>query len=429
MIELGIAALAMIAFFVAITVHGPVSYVTMGVTAFFAYNLPALLDTQNPFNRAVLGGPLIRTPTPPEADLAVLFAWVGLVLVLVVTGVRRTETYRAPVPAPAPLIDDPRLGRIMRIATAAAIVGTLYLMLRSGPLFFLEDRDLQLNDFVTLLWRWFVLFGLLSSILMRDRRMLMINVFVLLLIYVRGDRTMLAISGGAMLMALTQVRGRWQDVLSPSVIFGLVGALLLIVFGKPLYTDLKQFAETGIWDPVGYYYQRAILQLEPFTTFSHIGYVINNRIEIGFPPFVESLLGHLLIFPSVFGVSTNIYNETVTRALLESINFGVAGNLLAHGYTVAGNAGVAVFAGIFVALCRIADVGRRSKGTMVPLFFLAAGSIVAVYAHRNGLDNLFSFIRQVLVVALSIAATLWVWEKLEARSTARRVDLRGGARR
>ena len=140
----------------------------------------------------------------------------------------------------------------------------------------------------------------------------------------------------------------------------------------------------------------------------HLTFVIQNNVIIPFGDFLTSVFGNLLIIPSLFGVNTNLYGDTVTSFVGPGLTYGIAGSYLAHGYSVGGLIGVAAFGmmyGIALSLCDSAVWRSRGIGKGV---FILIGSTLAGYIHRNGLDNFGSFIRQVILMSILMAALAWL---------------------
>jgi hypothetical protein len=119
---------------------------------------------------------------------------------------------------------------------------------------------------------------------------------------------------------------------------------------------------------------------------------------------LESVLGNVLIVPSAFGLSTNLYNAVVSATLSPKFGYGIAGNYLAHGYTVGGTMGAALFYFILPLMLRLCDGQFRAKDGSVKIFWCCAGAVIAFYIHRNGLDNGLSFVRQVFIMSAITAA-------------------------
>jgi hypothetical protein len=179
-----------------------------------------------------------------------------------------------------------------------------------------------------------------------------------------------------------------------------------VFLGKTVYLNLKSGLTGQGWDVTRglSYKQQLISQFEPLATFNHIEFVMRTGVKIPFAEFVSSILGNILLVPSAFGVSTNVYNATVTAAMSSRLGYGIAGNYLAHGYVVGGTAGAVLFYLMLPLLLRLCDGQFRSKSGTVKVVWCGVGAVVAFYIHRNGLDNLFSFIRQLFIVSVITAA-------------------------
>jgi hypothetical protein len=264
--------------------------------------------------------------------------------------------------------------------------------------------DQNAGAFATL-WKWAAMFGLVSAWLCRDTRLLYLNGAILVLIFLRGDRTLVALSTAAMVIVASYKNPGWWKRLRGPQIIGLLFAAAVVFFGKTVYLNLKSGLTGQGWDVTRglTYTQQLMSQFEPLATFNHIEFVIRTGITIPPAEFLWSIFGNLLLVPSFFGVSTNIYNSTVTAAMSGRLGFGVAGNYLAHGYAVGGIVGAGLFYFMLPIILRICDGQFRTKTGTVKVFWCCVGAVIAFYVHRNGLDNLLSFVRQLFVVGVATA--------------------------
>jgi hypothetical protein len=241
------------------------------------------------------------------------------------------------------------------------------------------------------------------------------------LIFLRGDRTLVALSTAAMvIVASYRNPGWWKRLRFPQII-GLVFAAAVVFFGKTVYLNVKSGLTGQGWDVTRglTYTQQLMSQFEPLATFNHIEFVMRTGITIPPVEFLWSIFGNLLLVPSFFGVSTNVYNATVTAAMSGRLGFGVAGNYLAHGYAVGGIVGAALFYFVLPIALRICDGQFRSKTGTVKVFWCCVGAVVAFYVHRNGLDNLLSFVRQLFIVGVATAAVAAVLRQFGMVGTGR----------
>jgi hypothetical protein len=380
--------------------NGLGSFVTLGIFGAAVYTVPALIDTQASLGS--VGSRVGYVSVPPEVDFVVLVAWLGLLVGLLLSTaafprIRHVDTRQ---------VIDPNM---RSVAVASAIIGwagVIYFMYSQGSvLFFLQERiDQNAGPFATL-WKWTAMFGLVSALLSRDTKLLYLNGAILVLIFLRGDRTLVAISTAAMLIVASYRNPGWWKRLRVPQIIGLVFAASVVFLGKTVYLNVKSGLTGQGWDVTRglTYKQQLMSQFEPLATFNHIEFVIRTGIAIPPVDFLWSIFGNLLLVPSFFGVSTNVYNTTVTAAMSGRLGFGVAGNYLAHGYAVGGTVGAALFYFMLPMILRICDGQFRSKTGTVKVFWCCVGAVIAFYVHRNGLDNLLSFVRQLFIIGAATA--------------------------
>jgi hypothetical protein len=228
---------------------------------------------------------------------------------------------------------------------------------------------------------------------------------MLFVIFVRGDRTIVALAIAAFVVAASYKNPKWYLQLNPFQISGLALGAIVVFFGKSVYLTIKSGIAGNGWDPISFSTKAQFMsQFEPLGTFSHLEYVMRTGVTIDPWNFLESVLGNVLIVPSAFGLSTNLYNAVVSATLSPKFGYGIAGNYLAHGYTVAGTMGAALFYFILPLMLRLCDGQFRAKDGSVKIFWCCVGAVIAFYIHRNGLDNGLSFVRQVFIMSVITAA-------------------------
>lgn len=400
MLELVTAALILVGLASAVRWHGANSLPTFGALGLLAYTFPALLDLQVPF--ALAGAPKIATSTPLETDLTVTLSWLMFVAVILL-GARATPN-REIIVASA---DQRTLGRFAAIASALWLAGQMYLSAENGLFYFLDDREAQRNDLLTILWKWSVPSILIPAIIIQNKKLLSIAIIALLIIFLRGDRTMVAVCLFGALIAYRENGGRVLSLISPRRITSILSATILLVFGKPIYLYVKSLGSDGArfdlnWSAL----MNSMLSFEPLSTIYHIDFVSTMNIKISFYQFIASVFSNFTVFPSLFNLDTNLYNRIVTDVAGPGLTYGVAGSFLAHGYSVGGYLGVGVFVALFTTVTIWLD--RKISKSTGPLktALIIIGSTMAIYIHRNGMDNFFSFVRQIALVTFAIGAAV-----------------------
>lgn len=381
--------------------NGLGSFVTLGIVGAAIYSIPALINTQRSLaSIAFVSHGLVAVPA--DVEFVVLIAWLALLASLIITitmfpvGKLEKDVW----------LEQEQMLRVSIASVIISIIGMIYLSSSAAQLlFFLEKRVDQDIGALATLWKWTAVIGIVSASLARSRKLLLFHGLVLLIIFLRGDRTQIAIATAALIAAASYKDPRWYLRLRPSHIAGFISVAAMVFVGKSIYIGIKA-AIQGIQSdrftvPLSVQFQQ---QFEPFATFSHLEFVMRTGMTIGPADFFKSVFGNLLIVPSAFGISTNIYNTIVTSTLAARVNSGIAGNYMAHGYTVGGITGAALFYFILPLMLRLCDGQFRTKNATVKVFWCCVGAVLAFYIHRNGLDNIFSFVRQLFVVGVITAA-------------------------
>lgn len=407
-INILLAVLMSIGLAVAIRRHGASSLMTLGVIGLIAYSLPVLLDFHSPFTLA--GSKRMWIETPVDTDFAVLVAWFAF---LPTIAMRWSNRLRSADPSET----DRRHIRDLGIAGVIIIVaGHAYLSWEGGILYFAQAREAQAETYLTLIWKWSIPLTLALSVVSRSKYQQAIVLFGVMLLFLRGDRTMLAISLFAGILSYREIGGRGRDLLSPKKLGLILAASILLLVGKPIYLTLKQYLLTGTYVPVqAQSFSMALAGFEPVGTLYHLTFVIQNQIHIPFTDFFVSVFGNFLIIPSIFGINTNLYGETVTSFVGPGLKYGIAGSYLAHGYSVGGLVGVGFFAALYGIALAFGDRLIWRSQALSKALFIVIGSTLAGYTHRNGLDNFGSFIRQALVMAAIMLAVAWAVRVIRGR--------------
>jgi hypothetical protein len=382
------------AWVVALRGYGPFSFVSAGVFCFTAYSIPALLGLVFPFHDVGYVG-LVRSSTLAVAVTAL--AWIAFLLALSVSvpGWRRAFSVSAP---------DVHLPSFVGIALIYCIAGFVVIAAMDGPLFFLAQREEQSESLVRLLWRWVNAVGLVSAVLTRSWRAAAVFLAALGVYFVAGDRTVLVITSFCLIVGLFQGRSL-RDFLRWRVVIGTSVAALLALFGKPVYLAIK----AGSWDRLfvlgdSAWLEVALTTFEPFITFNILDLVVVHGFMISAWDMIAGCLAQLLLVPSAFGIASNSFNADFTATFVPQLSYGIAGNYWAQGWAVAGPVGVVLYGLIFAVSLRVLDVWSRKYCGAMRVLCVLLGALIAVYVHRNSLDNLLSFVRQIVLVVAAIAA-------------------------
>jgi hypothetical protein len=191
---------------------------------------------------------------------------------------------------------------------------------------------------------------------------------------------------------------------------GLVLFFAIALLGKPIYLAVKlgsfdlllRVATADGW------LERLALTFEPFTTFNILDMTIRHDFHLPFWSVFQGAMGQFLLIPSYFGVDANSFNGEFTKTFVPRLKYGIAGNYWAQGWAIGGALGVAIYAAIYAAALRLCDRFARSHRSALGILSSVIGGLLAVYAHRNALDNLMSFVRQICLVFLTLVLMVQV---------------------
>ena len=380
--------------------HGLFSFVTLGVLGAAIYSIPGIVDLERPFFLRGTGGQLF-SPTPDDVDAVVAAAWCGLLAGVMVFRPRRQQSIAS--------FQNFDHGLMVRLALASALLasaGLLYLLYTQGTGIIVESRYKQRDDVLLLLWKWTAPLGLLASTLVKSRKLVLFHAFILFLVFLRGDRTLIAITVAAILVAVTRDNPKWYLLLRPSRVIGLGLAAAGVFFGKSIYSGLKAgFSGEGFQFAGRITTERFLFQFEPFATYAHVDFVMRQNLHLRLGTFFEGLFSNLLVIPSYFGLTSNTYGRMIERAAPVRIDSGLAGNYIANGYSLGGMGGAIFFYFLLAWILRQCDARFNKSEGAWKLFWCCTGATFAFYAHRNGLDNIVSFMRQFAIVCLALAIT------------------------
>lgn len=387
-----IAIVIMVTWVVALRKHGPASFAAAGVLGLTIYSIPAVVNLRIPFDEP-MGSERYLVSGHELAQIVVLIAWVTVLLVYLVTG-GRSKRNGGTATVHHPLSD------FSSALLLLGVIGFVYLSAQDGLTFFLKSREEQISDLVSLLWKWTSLLGLIATTLSGEKRKRIFFALLTIVIFLRGDRTMIALSFVAVAILSFREYRSILNVLRLRYLVAGASLAMLIFIGKPLYLAVKAGEMAILSESVSADAMQTLwLNFEPFATYNHLDVVIATGFTISIPEFLGSIFGHLLVMPSFFGVDTNVYNEAFTAALPLASTFGLAGNFWAHAWSVGAYMGVVIFAVAYAGSLVLSDQTFGKASPVGQVLIAAIATTVAVYAHRNGLDNLLSFVRQILIVA------------------------------
>ena len=379
--------------------YGLFSIVSFGLMGFIIYSIPAIVGFKVSF--AYPSSDRYFIPVDGEPILVTLTAWIFFTTILAIGS---SNAKLLPTKGGE---QAKQYGQKMWIALTLSLLGILYLIAKGGALFFFDDRADQVNDPVIIIWRWIVIMGFLFATLERHRIGLVTFFMILAIIFLRGDRTIPAIATISYFVVYFREKHAYQKFSKVFLNYRFLSLstflAVVVIFGKSIYISVKQNNFQILADSLNpENLDKTLLSLEPFVTFDHIPWVIDLNVKITFSEFLTSVFGNLLIVPSTFGVSTNLYNDTITAMLPFDLSYGVAGNYWAHAMSVGGYVMVAIFAAIYAGSLIMIDRNLIDPKGRVRLSLAVIGALIAIYIHRNGLDNILSFVRQIFIATALI---------------------------
>jgi hypothetical protein len=374
--------------------YGVLSPLMLGVVGLSAYSLPALVG----FYLAPVESGVIAQSTSTPATIVVIIFWLAFVFAAVVFRPRAVGMVPLNVVGPY----GRRNGRLaVNMILLVSVCMYAYIGLTDGFLFFMSDnRSLsESNAEIKVLWRWVNAAMLILSLLANRRDGIFVSSLFIFMYFVSGDRTAIAILMGALVMlqfsgrrfSLAMFKFRHWVIVS----FGFV----VVVLGKPLYVAIKQLSLAPLENSLfGRSFASQLSYFEPLVVFNQLEVVVRTGFEYPLSDLIVGSLGQFLVLPSAFGIDSGNFNVAFTSEFYSHLTYGIAFNFLAQGYSVAGFAGV-IFFGLVYGLSLVALTKTLYRAGVVDrAFVLLAISIIAIYIHRNSMENILAFLRQVFLI-------------------------------
>src|SRR5690606_28569689 len=198
---------------------------------------------------------------------------------------------------------------------------------------------------------------------------------------------------------------------------GVLG-LFVIILGKRLYGYILGY---GLIDGSIKWYndfdQRFFLTGSEFVTNSAIlNAVIDRDFSVGWEDVFTSLFSILPIPVSVFGFDSGVFNDRFQRVLFSDIEYGMAYNIWAEGYSWLGLPGVVLFGFLIpFLLFKLWGVYNRYPNSIIGVIAILIGFILAFWIHRNSLGTILANIRNTLYPAVIIWFLAVFFTKLKFR--------------
>ncbi|MET4702353.1 hypothetical protein ABIE65_005409 [Constrictibacter sp. MBR-5] len=366
------------------------SFLSLGALGTAIYSIPAIIGYYSPVHISYGAPGVFQSATSASISIYIL-VWMMFIFLLMIFP-------RIPVDKPAGA--QVKLGQLWA-ASVIAVAGFFYLVISWGPLFFLEPRGAVEEGAVVTLWRWSLLFGLLASVAVRSTGHLAVHTILLVVYFLMGDRTIPAIAVGAVLIFYSLNQEKIKPVPSFSTVL-LVGlSFVFLLYGKLVYLAVKLSDIDIILRLADRNFIAAQLSsFEPMVTYNFLEYIIAHDVVLPVDEFFLAIFGNVLLVPSAFGVETSFFNKHLTAMMPYRISFGLAGSYYASGFAFMGILGVMILAVIFLGGLYVMNRCAATQKGLVRITLVILGSTFAVYAHRNGLDNLLSFARQIFIMGV-----------------------------
>ncbi|UXN73366.1 hypothetical protein N8D56_21200 [Devosia sp. A8/3-2] len=384
-----------------------IGVVTLAWAGLLAYSIPALIGVSVSLPRP--GMPAGMYPASLDAVTAVGLSLAGFGIMVLIASVTfakpklrcRTE----------PLTRDDQGFVIAAIVVVVALYAFLSALM--GWSFFLDGRHkVEAEGGIALIfWRWAVAFGLLASI--RSKKIAPIAFFALMLalVAVSGDRTVPVITAVASLLLVLYDRRVLSVLLSPVpwVAIPALGASIFLI--KPLYISIKNGQSFGsVWSSIKP--SSILFQWEAFVTHELLERVLASGFRYSYETMLLLSGGQLLVVPSAFGLNSAQFNTEIQAQLFPDLTYGVAYSYLAQWVSMFHLPGAFVAGALFAAVIGLLHRWLTVASSRWFLLALMLGSVTAIYAHRNSVENLLAVWRQAAIVFAIILIVQQGWKLL-----------------
>lgn len=395
---MGLVLLLLIALSVVISLRyfDVISFEFIFICCFFVYSIPAILGLIYPFELIIGRDPYLAN-SDVRSIIITIIAWITTTLTLILysssaKAKSKTTTYLNGSSK------DLRQTNLILGAIVVSIFGYLIIAFTEGPLFFLVPRH-ELNEgYARLLWRWVNAIGFIVAISHSHRKSIFFFGLMLFIYFLAGDRTIAVITFICLTVVSSRGRTLTKYLLKPKSIFALTCILFVALFGKPFYVavkvgDFRHMQAAFSTD----YLERFFITFEPFLTFNIIDLVVSYDFQMPASSLIPGTFGQLLVAPSLFGINTTPFNTEFTSEFASLLSYGIAENYWAQAWSVAGYAGIILFGVLFGCALRFCSERARKTVGFRQIFFAFVASLLVTYMHRNSVEALLSFTRQILI--------------------------------
>ena len=266
--------------------------------------------------------------------------------------------------------------------------------------YIIYHQTLNNINLISLTGKWLFLF-LLIGLMLQKRTVLAITTLLAVIIYafLTLDRTLVVISFVIMISfklhdLLTKKKNNFFNLLK-ILLFGSfvsIFVIFMIIYTKVL--GQVMFADHPLsWEILFLVFDDLYKSFEPLLIYGHTLFALEDFYNFDKASYIISILSNLTMYPSYFGLSSNYYNLSLT-ANFPDISFGIAGSIYASTFLGFGYVGL-LFMGYFYGLFLLyADFRFEFYKNSFTIFIAVVAATVAVYIHRNALDNFLSIVRQ-----------------------------------
>lgn len=410
---LALFATVLITAVIILRLYGPASPMMLGVVGLFAYSLPALVGF---FVAPGNANSAVNMHTSGAATTAVLVFWISFLFTAIVFRYRRASRLKFNQVGPVGTINANRALNILLILSISLYI---YIGIRQGWLFFMSQRAAisSSNIQVDVIWRWVNAATLLFALMAKRWDGVAVSLIFIAMYFIAGDRTVITILMGALVLYYLGGRRLSEMVLNPGQWLIFASGLVFVILGKPIYLSAKSMSFAPIMDSL--FNRSAVSQIsyfEPFVVFNQLEVVIARHFSYPFSEFAVGTLGQFLIVPSLFGIDSGGFNVAFTTEFYRSISYGLAYNYLAEGYSIGGLAGIMLFGAAYAVFILVLSRLAVKAGVVDRAFLLLAISIIAIYIHRNSMENILSFERQIFLIWVFVKVCLLALSVGDARS-------------
>lgn len=255
--------------------------------------------------------------------------------------------------------------------------------------------------------------------LKREKIILGLSVFGLLLILYAGHRSAIAIS----ILGILYINFRNYPITRKILIFTVVAFVFFIILA--VYKSVYQAVKLGNWDAVatrlasGNIVDSAFVGMEQFVTFAHLDFIVSSDfrlacsnawiIPFSIVPFTDEILS------SFFDFNQCDYNSQVQPVFFPEYVGGVAANIWAEFFGYFGYLGLPLIVIILSGFFYIIEYFIRTvKSPILISGFIVALINMSFYIQRKEILGGFISAKRAITVAIIVFVIAWVFKVLSS---------------